>query len=994
MWQIIKKAAVLCLILTFFLSGFPSSALFERVGDIFAEKNIVDSLYWALKDPNVVDKGLSELFKPHVEKAHAATFSIQTGYYVGNATDNRAITGLGFSPDLVILKDNTAAGTAGVIFKTSSMSGELTLVLAETDANLSTNYIQSLDGDGFTIGTATDVNSSNIMHYYAAFDGSDCSSSGTFCVGSYTGNGSSQGITSVGFQPDLVVVKRSAASSVGGVWRSSAMSGTNSNYFSATAQLASGGIEALTSTGFTVGSNADVNASSATYYFFAFKEVSGFMDVGTYTGNATDNRAINSSVDAGLTFEPNFVWTKHSSGATVAVASITQHYGDRSVLFTDSASAANNIQELRSAGGFEVGTAANVNSSAVVYYYAAFGGAVARSAGSGSFNMTNGSYTGTGTGFSVTGLGFAPDLVIIKHNDQATDQYAVFKTRLMIGDRTAYLANAVTVFTGGITALGSDGFTVGAGATVNTSGDTYYWTAYGNAMMPDVSGGSSDFLIGQYIGTGRDNVNVRALPIQPDLVAVKRVSTTAGAWRTSNQSGDLSLYFHALAQAANIIQGFNSDGFQIGTAANTNTSGNTYDYFMFKTGSRFAVNTYTGNGSSQNVTSAGFQPDHLWAKKITGGTARGGILRTSAQTGDASQPFLNLPSLTGGITALFSNGFSVGSAVETNENTFVYQYAAWDGKRYAQQAYRFFANADSTDVGSALATQDNPATLSSTGDAFRLRMLLRVDNGNLFSSGQNFKLQFAEQSGTCDTGFSGESYADVTGATVIAYNNNSSADGDDLTPNVNDPTDGGRAIVNQDYEEANNFTNSVAAINTGQDGKWDFSLIDNGATANTSYCFRVLKSDGTQLDTYSVVPQITTAAGSPVYSVSITSSGVIEYGFVELSTASSTVGNGYTQTAQNDGNTTEKLNVKSSNATGGTTWTLASSIGTNIFKHEFSTTTGLRWDVMPDSATYVTAAPSVVVSGTVSFDFRLTTPSASTDYQQKSITITVQAVAP
>ena len=103
MWQIIKKAAVLCLILTFFLSGFPSSALFERVGDIFAEKNIVDSLYWALKDPNVVDKGLSELFKPHVEKAHAATFSIQTGYYVGNATDNRAITGLGFSPDLVIL---------------------------------------------------------------------------------------------------------------------------------------------------------------------------------------------------------------------------------------------------------------------------------------------------------------------------------------------------------------------------------------------------------------------------------------------------------------------------------------------------------------------------------------------------------------------------------------------------------------------------------------------------------------------------------------------------------------------------------------------------------------------------------------------------------------------------------------------------------------------------------------------------------------------------
>lgn len=138
----------------------------------------------------------------------------------------------------------------------------------------------------------------------------------------------------------------------------------------------------------------------------------------------------------------------------------------------------------------------------------------------------------------------------------------------------------------------------------------------------------------------------------------------------------------------------------------------------------------------------------------------------------------------------------------------------------------------------------------------------------------------------------------------------------------------------------------------------------------------------------------TAAAAAPVYSVSITSSGVVEYGFVELSTASSTVGNGYTQTAKNDGNTTEKLNVKSSNATGGTTWTLAEAIETNQYKHEFSTTTGSRWDVMPDSDTYVTAHHTVVVDGTVDFDFRLTTPSASADYQQKSITITVQAVAP
>lgn len=139
----------------------------------------------------------------------------------------------------------------------------------------------------------------------------------------------------------------------------------------------------------------------------------------------------------------------------------------------------------------------------------------------------------------------------------------------------------------------------------------------------------------------------------------------------------------------------------------------------------------------------------------------------------------------------------------------------------------------------------------------------------------------------------------------------------------------------------------------------------------------------------------TASGSSPVYSVSITTSGVIAYGFVALSTATSTVSQGYTQTAQNDGNTAEKLNVKSSNATGGTSWTLASAIGTlNEFKHEFSTTTGSIWTTMPTVDTYVTAAPSVAQSGTVNFDFRLTVPSASSDYQQKSITITVQAVAP
>lgn len=182
---------------------------------------------------------------------------------------------------------------------------------------------------------------------------------------------------------------------------------------------------------------------------------------------------------------------------------------------------------------------------------------------------------------------------------------------------------------------------------------------------------------------------------------------------------------------------------------------------------------------------------------------------------------------------------------------------------FDQSAYRFFANDNSTNVGSAIAPQDTTAALSTDGEAFRLRMLVNVSDALLPQNGETFKLQFAEKSGTCDSSFTGETYADVTTGTAIAFSGNATpADGDNLTSNAGDPTNGGNTIVNQDYEEANNFTNSVALVDVGQDGKWDFSLIDNTAPDGTSYCFRVVLSDNTALDSYSVIPEVTTASST------------------------------------------------------------------------------------------------------------------------------------
>ena len=183
-----------------------------------------------------------------------------------------------------------------------------------------------------------------------------------------------------------------------------------------------------------------------------------------------------------------------------------------------------------------------------------------------------------------------------------------------------------------------------------------------------------------------------------------------------------------------------------------------------------------------------------------------------------------------------------------------------------QSASRFFLNADSTNVGNYLGTQDSAVTLGSYGAAFRLRTLLHVSINPLNTNGLTFKLQFVGKgTGTCaaPTGGTPSIYTDVTASTDIAYNNNTTpSDGATLIANTNDPTHNADTLVNQTYEELNNFTNSVANIPVGQDGKWDFSLKDNNVTTANTYCFRVVQSDDTLLNSY-VYPEITTAGQYP-----------------------------------------------------------------------------------------------------------------------------------
>jgi hypothetical protein len=242
-----------------------------------------------------------------------------------------------------------------------------------------------------------------------------------------------------------------------------------------------------------------------------------------------------------------------------------------------------------------------------------------------------------------------------------------------------------------------------------------------------------------------------------------------------------------------------------------------------------------------------------------------------------------------------------------------------------QDVYRWFANLDSANVGATLAAQNTTAVLTTDGQAFRLRLLLRVGKNMIPDDlGQTFKLQFVDKgAGTCasPSGGTPAAYTDVTASTAIAFNDNASvADGVVLTANAGDPTDGGRTIVNQTYKESNPFLATQSSILSGQDGKWDFSLIDDAAPDATTYCFRVVYNSGSALEAIAVYPEITTASGGGISADIVDAAGSpVASPFMPMAT--STVSFSVQTATGTLGVTNQRIRV--TNSTGSPNWSLS-----------------------------------------------------------------------
>lgn len=289
-------------------------------------------------------------------------------------------------------------------------------------------------------------------------------------VGSFTGDATdNRNITTVGFQPDFVLCKSDTQTAM---FRTRTMRGDSSGYTVGGTANGANFIQELLTTGFQVGSAANVNGNTKVVYWVAIRATSAqsYCYFGAYTGTGGDNLNVTYT---GINFTPTILVTKGDTTqqCSARFGNIT---GDNCTTLSNGVGSANQIQNFQ-ANGFQLGTNGRANTASVYYHFFAMRDYLGV--------IKQGTFTGNGAdNRSITGIGFQPDVVILKN--RATTDAAVLRTSAMSGDLSGPLTGATAADL--IQSLDLDGFTVGTAAAVNgsTNAIDYICLKAGNFALP------------------------------------------------------------------------------------------------------------------------------------------------------------------------------------------------------------------------------------------------------------------------------------------------------------------------------------------------------------------------------------------------------------------------------------------------------------------------------------------------------------------------------
>ncbi len=312
-------------------------------------------------------------------------------------------------------------------------------------------------------------------------------------------------------------------------------------------------------------------------------------------------------------------------------------------------------------------------------------------------------YTGNGSdGYSITNDGnsdLQPDWLWFKNRND-TQVHQLFDTNRGIAN--ALRSNATTVENTDdpndrLTAINSDGFTLGDDGNPNTNSNTYVcwqWKANGGTTASNSDGDitstvqantTAGFSIVTYTGNGNDGDTVgHGLSGNWDLCILKNRGQT-DYWTFSRTGTNQVLLLHDSVQEANHSTAYMSKASGViglvnaGDLGMVNNSSENYVAYVFKEVQGYSkFGEYTGNGNADGpFVHTGFKPAFVLKK----GTGSGdwhitdNKQNSSNPHDDALRPNVNNATETGNTVDFLSNGFKIrttGGSWNSNGQTYIY----------------------------------------------------------------------------------------------------------------------------------------------------------------------------------------------------------------------------------------------------------------------------------------------------------------------------------
>lgn len=586
-------------------------------------------------------------------------------------TTNVALANTSLSGGMVWIKNRTGTATDHALY--DSVRG----VTLDIGSNISTAQttqttgLTAFNSDGFSIGSLAKLNTNAVN--YASWTFRDQAK--FFDVVTYTGNGANRTIAhSLGSVPGSIWVKRTDTT---GDWQVYHRSLANTQYLvlNSTAAAATGATRwnstTPTSSVFSVGTDATVNASAGTYVAYIFAH-----DAGGFGPSGTDNVISCGSFNAAtvttttLGYEPQWLLFKQSDGV-----------GNWRVVDNMRGwPASGNPQELNpnstaaetSNGGVNIISTGFTNvlgSGTWIYIAIRRGPMKTPTSGTSVFNPN------TATG--VQTAGFPVDLALGFKRDTGGSSFPFAYDRLRGG--TQYLVTSATDAEATSTSLGFD----------SNTGVTFSFPAnYINWMFKRAPG---FFDVVCDTGTASGHTINHGLTVVPELmIRKKRNSATNSDWIVWHTlfSGTNKYLFLNQTDAEATNAGFwtstapTSTVFSVGTGSRANNLNDTYVTYLFATVAGVSkVGSYTGTGTTLTID-CGFTAGARFVMiKRTSSTGDWYVWDTARGIISGNDPYLLLNSTAAEVTNTdyidpVNSGFQISSTapVQINQSggTFIF----------------------------------------------------------------------------------------------------------------------------------------------------------------------------------------------------------------------------------------------------------------------------------------------------------------------------------